>query len=154
MRNALTNLIFMAAVTGIGTLIGLTNLPGDWYDGLEKPFFNPPGWIFGPVWTVLYVLIGLAGARIWQRTRQSRGASRAMALWFGQMLLNFLWSPAFFGAHSTGLALIVILPMLALILAFVWQVRRLDRVAMLCFIPYAAWVAFATVLNAALFLLN
>ncbi|NSZ15405.1 TspO/MBR family protein [Agrobacterium vitis] len=154
MRSALTNLIFMAAVTGTGTLIGLTNLPGDWYDGLEKPFFNPPGWIFGPVWTVLYVLIGLAGARIWQRMRQSRGASRAMALWFGQMLLNFLWSPAFFGAHSTGLGLIVILPMLGLILAFLWQVRRLDRVAMLSFIPYAAWVAFATVLNAALFLLN
>ncbi|MBB4009573.1 TspO/MBR family protein [Allorhizobium taibaishanense] len=150
MRNALTNLIFMIAVTGIGILIGLSNLPGDWYDGLVKPSFNPPAWLFGPVWTVLYVLIGLAGARIWRRARRSK----AMTLWFGQMILNFLWSPAFFGQQSTGLGLIVILPMLALILAFLWQVRRFDKVALACFIPYAAWVGFASVLNGALFLLN
>jgi translocator protein len=150
MRNAWINLAFMAVTTGIGVLIGFANLPGDWYAGLAKPAFNPPNWIFGPVWSVLYVLIGIAGGRIWVRAK----GSNAMLIWFLQMILNFCWSPAFFGMKNTGLALIIILAMLALIFAFILQARKLDKIATLCFAPYAAWVSFATVLNLSLYLLN
>ncbi|MGQ7378965.1 TspO/MBR family protein, partial [Streptococcus suis] len=81
-----------------------TNLPGGWYAGLNKPPFNPPNWIFAPVWSIVYVLIALAGARTSERAPRSR----AMGLWAAQMVLNFTWSPVFFTWHRTGLALIVI----------------------------------------------
>jgi len=150
MRNAWINFAFMAITAGLGILIGLANLPGDWYAGLSKPSFNPPNWVFAPAWSVLYVLIGIAGGRIWLRAKNSK----AMLLWFLQMILNFSWSPAFFGLKSTGLGLIIILAMLALIIAFIWKARRLDKIATLCFVPYAAWVSFATLLNLSLYLLN
>ncbi|MBB4952970.1 tryptophan-rich sensory protein [Agrobacterium vitis] len=140
----------MAITTGLGILIGLANLPGDWYAGLSKPSFNPPNWVFAPAWSVLYVLIGIAGGRIWLRAKNSK----AMLLWFLQMILNFSWSPAFFGLKNTGLGLIIILAMLALIMAFILKARRLDKIAALCFVPYLAWVSFATVLNLSLYLLN
>lgn len=150
MRNAWINLAFIAITTGLGVLIGFANLPGEWYAGLAKPAFNPPNWIFAPVWSVLYVLIGISGGRMWLRAKNSR----AMLLWFLQMILNFCWSPAFFGQHSTGLGLIIILAMLAVIITFIWKVRRLDKISALCFLPYALWVSFATVLNLSLYLLN
>jgi translocator protein len=150
MRNAWINLAFIIVTTGIGVLIGFANLPGEWYASLVKPAFNPPNWIFGPVWSVLYVLVGVAGGRIWQRAK----TSNTMTLWFLQMILNFCWSPAFFGMKNTGLGLVIILAMLALIIAFIWNARRLDKIATLCFVPYAAWVFFAMVLNLSLYLLN
>src|SRR5690606_19653779 len=128
---------------GIGLLIGFATQPGDWYDDLAKPPFNPPSWLFGPVWTVLYVLIAIAGWRIWRVAPRSA----AMLLWFVQMILNWLWSPAFFGAEAPWLAFAIIVPMLAAILAFIAQARRIDRPAAWLFVPYAAWVAFATLLN-------
>ncbi|TWD55686.1 TspO/MBR related protein [Agrobacterium vitis] len=150
MRTAWINLAFIIITTGIGVLIGFANLPGSWYATLVKPAFNPPNWVFGPVWSVLYVLAGVAGGRIWQRAK----TSNVMVLWFLQMALNFSWSPAFFGMQDIGLALVIILALLSLIFAFIWQARRLDKIATLCFVPYAAWVSFATVLNLALYLLN
>lgn len=139
-------LLFVAAVTAIGLLIGWAFLPGAWYAGLVKPAFTPPNWLFGPAWTTLYVLIGIAGARAW--TRGGAG------LWFAQMGLNFLWSPVFFGLQNPGLGLLVILALLATILAFIAHRWRQDRVAALLFLPYAAWVSFATALNAAIWRLN
>lgn len=150
MSRAWITIAFMAIVSGIGTLIGLANLPGDWYAGLIKPSFNPPNWIFGPVWAVLYILIGVAGARIWVRAK----GSSVMLIWFLQMILNFSWSPTFFGAHNVDAALLIILAMLALIIAFIVKARRLDKLAALYFIPYALWVSFAALLNFSLYLLN
>ncbi len=150
MRKILTHIVFIALVVGLGIVSGLSNMPGDWYQSLQKPFFNPPGWVFAPVWTVLYILIGIAGARVWEKAP----ASAAMQLWFGQMIFNFLWSPAFFGLQSPAMGLLVIVPLLGLILAFIWQAHPLDRPASLLFLPYAAWVGFATLLNASLVLLN
>lgn len=141
---------FLVLVIGGGLTIGYLTAPGEWYASLVKPSFNPPGWIFGPVWTVLYVLIAVAGWRTFERDRRGR----PMRLWWAQLGLNFLWSPVFFAAHRIGLALVVILLMLAAILAFVAIVRREDRVAAWLFVPYAAWVAFASLLNGSIWMLN
>ncbi len=133
-----------------GLTAGLLNQPDAWYVALNKPVFNPPNWLFGPVWTALYVLIGIAGWRTWRSHRHGL----AMKLWWAQMALNLSWSPAFFGAHRMGLALLVIVTMLATIVAFVLTSWRRDPPAARLFLPYGVWVAFASVLNATLLWLN
>jgi translocator protein len=148
MRRAVIYALFLLAVLGIGLLIGTVTLPDGWYAALAKPSFNPPSWVFGPVWTVLYVLIAIAGARTWER---GIGGFR---LWLGQMALNFAWSPVFFGLHRPGLALVVIVALLIAILMFIADRWRADRVSALLFVPYAAWVGFASVLNVAIVTLN
>jgi benzodiazapine receptor len=150
MKKILIHVLFIAVVVGLGALIGVANIPGAWYQSLAKPPFNPPNWIFGPVWSALYVLIGIAGARTWL----AHPASGRMQLWFGQMALNFLWTPAFFGAESTILGLIVIVPLLAAILVFIRASWHRDRISALLLMPYAVWVGFATLLNVSLFVLN
>lgn len=150
MSKILSYILFIGFVVGAGLLAGLTNAPGDWYQSLEKPFFNPPAWLFGPVWTTLYVLIGVAGARIWQRAPKSA----AMQLWFAQMALNLMWSPAFFGLQNPELALAVIVGMLVTIIAFMIKARPIDRISTLLFVPYLAWVTFAGILNISLAWLN
>ncbi|MDA5631708.1 MULTISPECIES: TspO/MBR family protein [Rhizobium/Agrobacterium group] len=150
MKNLTVYIVFVVVVVAIGALIGVNNVPGEWYQSLQKPFFNPPNWIFGPVWTTLYVLIGIAGARTWIRKRMGT----RMRLWFTQMVLNFLWSPIFFGMQSPAGALVIIIPMLVCILAFIALTYRRDRISMWLFVPYALWVAFATVLNASIGILN
>lgn len=149
-RSYVLCLVWIVAVVGIGSLIGMNFPPGAWHEALVKPSFNPPGWLFAPVWTLLYILIAIAGWRVFTLLEDGR----LRMLWIGQMVLNFLWSPAFFGAQSTLLGLIVILPMLALILAFIARAWRLDRVSALLFLPYAAWVSFATLLTGAIHMLN
>ena len=141
---------FVLLVVGGGLLIGFFTAPGPWYEALAKPSFNPPNWLFGPVWTVLYVLIAIAGWRIWQHERPGK----AMKLWWLQLALNFLWSPVFFALHQIGLALVVILALLVAILAFIAIAWKLDRLAAWLFVPYAAWVAFASLLNASIWMLN
>lgn len=141
---------FVIAVVAIGAFIGMNFEPGVWHENLVKPWFNPPGWIFGPVWTALYVLIGIAGWRVWFRSNDSM----LRGMWVAQMVLNFAWSPAFFGAQSPALGLVVILPMLAVIYLFIARARRLEPISALLFLPYAAWVSFATLLTFAIFWLN
>jgi tryptophan-rich sensory protein len=143
-------ILFIVFVLGTGLVLGGLTVPGGWYADLVKPTFNPPAWLFGPVWTVLYVLIAIAGWITWGRDR----TGRAMQLWWMQMLLNFLWTPIYFGMHQIGLALVVILLLLASIIAFIVAAWRSDRVSARIFVPYAAWVAFASVLNASILVLN
>ncbi|MFY8100798.1 MAG: TspO/MBR family protein [Allorhizobium sp.] len=150
MSKILSYILFIGFVVGAGLIAGLTNMPGDWYQSLQKPFFNPPSWLFGPVWTTLYVMIGVAGARIWQRAPKSA----AMQLWFAQMAFNLMWSPAFFGLQNPELALVVIAGMLATIIAFMVKAKPIDRISTLLFVPYLAWVSFASVLNLSLAWLN
>ena len=135
---------------GGGLLIGYATLPGAWYASLIKPPFNPPSWVFAPAWTILYVLIAVAGWRTWLR----EPAGAAMKIWGAQLVLNFAWSPTFFGAKLMGPALVVILALLASIVLFIATVWNRDRLSGWLFVPYAAWVAFATLLNASLLLLN
>jgi tryptophan-rich sensory protein len=150
MSKILSYILFIGFVVGAGLLAGLTNMPGDWYQSLEKPFFNPPPWLFGPVWTTLYVLISVAGARIWQRVPKSA----AMQLWFAQMAFNLMWSPSFFGLQNPELALAVIVGMLVTIIAFMVTARPIDRISTLLFVPYLAWVTFAGILNLSIAWLN
>jgi tryptophan-rich sensory protein len=138
---------FLVLTVGGGLIIGFLTAPGEWYAGLAKPAFNPPNWLFAPVWTVLYVLIAVTG---WRSFKRDRGGW-PMRLWWAQLALNFLWSPTFFAAHRIGLALFVMLLLLAATLAFIIMSWRQDRVAAWLF---AAWVAFASVLNGAIWLLN
>ena len=137
-------------VIGIGWAIGSVTRPGEWYESLAKPAFNPPGWVFGPVWTILYVLIAIAGWRIWRVASKSA----AMVLWVAQMVLNWLWSPAFFGAEAPWIAFAIIVALIAAIIGFILQAWKHDRVAAGMFIPYAAWVAFATALNGSIAVMN
>lgn len=142
--------VFLIGVIGGGTAIGVLTAPGEWYADLTKPEFNPPNWIFGPVWSVLYLFVAIAGWRVWRIDR----SGAAMKAWYVQLALNFAWSPVFFVAHRIDLALVIILLLLAAILVFMINVWRSDRLSALLIAPYAAWVAFATVLNASLILLN
>jgi tryptophan-rich sensory protein len=142
--------LFLVAVIGVGALIGVSTAPGEWYASLDKPPFNPPNWLFAPVWFILYVLIATAGWRIATRMPQSP----AMKLWVGQMLLNWLWSPVFFTLHLLWPAGVIIVAMLALIVAFIARTWRVDRPSAVMFVPYALWVAFATLLNLSVAILN
>ena len=150
MRKNLSLVVFVLLVFGGGLLIGYATLPGQWYASLVKPPFNPPNWVFAPVWSLLYVLIAIAGWRTWRRPPDSR----AMRVWAAQLVLNFLWSPTFFGAKMMGLALVVIVLLFASILLFMARTWNSDRLSAWLFAPYAAWVAFATLLNASLVWLN
>jgi benzodiazapine receptor len=141
---------FILGVLGIGWAIGATNMPGAWYASLQKPSFNPPNWIFAPTWTVLYVLIAVVGWRTYLR----RAEGTALKAWVGQMLLNLAWSPTVFTFHSLGAGLAVILGMLLLILTFIVLQWGRDRTSALLFVPYASWVAFASLLNYSLYRLN
>jgi tryptophan-rich sensory protein len=142
-------LVFLAVVIGGGLLIGFTIQPHEWYAALAKPPFNPPNWVFAPVWTLLYVMIAFAGARTFER-----GFGIDLALWVAQLVLNFAWTPVFFGLHQIGAGLVVIIALLGAILVFMATRWNADRLSALLFAPYAAWVAFATLLNASILALN
>lgn len=150
MGSRISLFLFVLLVVGGGLVIGAFNVPGGWYASLEKPPFNPPGWVFAPVWTALYVLIGIAGWRIWRRDR----SGWPMRLWWTQLVLNFAWSPVFFTLHQIGAALAIVLALFAAIVAFIVTAWKLDRTAAWLFIPYAAWVAFASLLNGSILALN
>ena len=143
-------MLFVGGVVLVGLLLGYANTPDGWYAALNKPTFNPPNYLFAPVWLALYACIGVAGARTWARDPRSL----AMAAWVAQMALNFLWSPAFFGIHRTGLALVIIVAMMIAIAMFIALQWCADRLAALLFVPYSAWVAFAVVLNWSIYRLN
>ncbi len=150
MSNLFIRIAFLALTLVGGILIGTLTAPGDWYAQLSKPAFNPPNWIFGPVWTVLYVLIAMVGWRQFETDR----SSTTMKLWWTQLGLNFLWSPTFFVLQMPWVALVVIFALLIVIVMFIAQVRHTDRVSALAFLPYLAWVVLATALNLSFAILN
>jgi benzodiazapine receptor len=121
-----------------------------WYPILRPPPGTPPNWVFAPVWSVLYVMIGTAGWRVWRRL----GAARALRLWGWQLAANALWAPSFFGLHSPLLAMGVMLAVLVLVAMTIRAFRRADRVAGALMLPYAAWCGYAAYLNAGFVLLN
>ena len=149
-RSILVLAVFLAVVIGVGSVIGILTAPGDWYATLNKPPFNPPNWIFAPVWFALYVCIAVAG---W-RTSLVDADGTGMKLWMGQMVLNWLWTPVFFALRLPWPAFVIIVVMLAAILAFIANRWTRDRLAAWLFVPYAAWVAFATLLNGSIAWLN
>lgn len=127
---------------------------GDWYLALRKPAFTPPSWLFGPVWTVLYILMGVAAWLVWRRGWEAAGVPAALILFLVQLALNVGWSAAFFGGRSPGAGLAVIGALLAAVLATAFAFRRVSVPASLLLLPYIIWVGFATALNAAIWRLN
>lgn len=154
-RQGLALLGFVAAclaVGGIGAAVTAPDIAG-WYATLAKPSFNPPNWIFGPVWTTLYVLMAIAAWLVW-RAGGWTGARPALLLFALQLALNSLWSLLFFGLHRIDLALADIAALLAAIVATMIAFRPHSPLAALLLAPYLAWVSFATVLNFTIWRLN
>ena len=129
---------------------GVIFQPGAWYDGLAKPWFNPPRWAFPVAWTTLYVLIAWAGARL----AHLPGAGLVMALWAAQIALNTLWTPVFFGAHRMGMGVAVIALLWLVVAVLMVLAFRLDRLAGALLLPYLAWLSLAGALNYRLWQLN
>ena len=140
------------AVAAAGGAVTATSVHG-WYQALAKPPFNPPDWLFAPVWSVLYVLIALAGWRLWRR-RAMVGGHAALRWWGLQLGFNLSWSFVFFGARLPGAALADIVLLIGAIGITILLAERVDRPAAWLLAPYAAWVAFAALLNAAIWYLN
>lgn len=140
-------------ITFVAAAIGSRFMPGEWYAQLEKPSFNPPSAVFGPVWTVLYVLMGVAAWLVWKR-HGFAGARLALSLYLLQLVLNAAWSWLFFGRHAIGLALIDIVVLWVLIAITLIQFWRHRPAAGLLLVPYLLWVSFATALNYAFLRLN
>lgn len=140
------------SVGWVSSAFTVTAIDG-WYVGLVKPWFSPPNWVFGPVWTVLYVLMGAAAWRI--HSAKASAARLAALRWFvGQLALNFAWSLAFFGWRSPLYGLLTIMALWFAIVGTMVTFWSVDRWAASFLLPYLAWVTFAAVLNAALLLLN
>jgi tryptophan-rich sensory protein len=126
---------------------------GGWYAALHKPAWNPPAWLFGPVWTVLYIMMAVAAWLVWCEGGW-KAQGRALGLFLAQWLLNALWTPLFFGLHLAGPAfgeIVVLWLVLAVTLRAFWRVRRVAGILLL---PYLAWVSFAAALNFTLWRLN
>lgn len=137
----------------IGSVFTFDAIPG-WYAGLAKPEFSPPNWVFGPVWTTLYTMMGIAAYLIHRKGMENDKVRMALMAFGGQLILNTLWSILFFGLRSPMLAFICIIILLAMIL---WTIRLffgIARVPALLMVPYALWVSFATVLNYSIWMLN
>lgn len=140
------------AAGAIGSLFTLDQIP-TWYASLTKPSWNPPNWVFGPVWNTLYLLMGIAAALVWT---QSKKPTRFAALWlfFAHLVVNALWSITFFALHEIGLALVVIGILWMLIITLIVWFKRYSRWAAWLLVPYLLWVTYASALNLGILLLN
>ena len=126
-----------------------------WYPTLVKPSFNPPNWIFAPVWTILYIMMGVAGGMVWNRMEQdAENVKKAFMFFIIQLALNAIWSLLFFYLHNPFLALIEIVLLWLLIFETYTKFKKIDKVAGMLLIPYLAWVSFAMVLNGSIWWLN
>ncbi len=150
MRSLIPLAVFILLVAA-AAIFGAQFVPGPWYDALQKPPLNPPSWIFGPVWTILYVGIAVAGWLVWKAPGPRR---LPLTLWGVQLVLNAAWSALFFGYQRMGIALLDILVLMAFITATMVTFHRRRPLAGWLFVPYLAWVSFASYLNAGLWYLN
>lgn len=141
---------------GTGIVSALLSGPADnsWFESLLKPEWNPPAYLFGPVWTILYLLMGISLGIIWCHKAVESSKSTAYALFAFQLFLNFWWSIIFFNFHSPSLAFLTIIAMLIAILFTIISFSRFSKVAAWLLVPYIAWVSFASVLNYAIWNLN
>lgn len=136
---------------GLGAFFTITSVES-WYSTLVKPSWNPPSWLFGPVWTLLYILMGIACYLIWKSDHPQKKA--LLKFYFIQLVLNALWSPAFFGMQSPLFGLIVIVPLWMAIMLCIIKFKSLSSFASGLMVPYLLWVTFATALNTAILVLN
>jgi len=149
----MTGLAAWLIVSFIPSLFGAFFTPGPWYADLNKPEWTPPGYIFGPVWTLLYTTMGISAWLVWKQ-KQIRPVRPALAWFVLQLLFNALWSWIFFGLHNPGLALIEIIILWISIIVTLFAFLRIHRPAGLLLMPYLLWVSFASVLNYSIWRLN
>ena len=144
---------FVLLCLAVGGLSGYFTAAGvgGWFDGLTKPSFNPPKWVFGPVWTLLYVMMAVSAYLVW---RQVGFWNWAIGMFILQLALNFAWSFIFFNAHRIGLALVDIVALWLMIAATIFTFSKIDSLASWMLLPYLAWVSFASLLNASFWRLN
>lgn len=146
-------MLIAQAAGGIGALFTTAKIP-TWYAAIVKPAWQPPSWLFGPVWTFLFLLMGVASAIVWQRRGQSPVAAAALTAYMVQLALNILWSYLFFGLQSPGAAFIEIFVLIAAIIVTLVLFWRVTPVAGWLMVPYLAWVLFASYLNFTIWRLN
>lgn len=145
--------VIVMVLGAAGGIVTAGSIP-DWYATLAKPPGTPPNAVFGPVWSVLYLMIGISLARVWHFVSAGAEKRRALIRFAIQMILNLIWTPLFFGAHLVAVALAVIVSLWVMILLTILAFKPLDRVAAWLLVPYLAWVSYATYLNAGFLVLN
>ncbi|MEK7648622.1 MAG: TspO/MBR family protein [Patescibacteria group bacterium] len=137
----------------IGSVFTVSSIIG-WYPVLAKPVLNPPAWVFGPVWTTLFALMGTAAFLIWKKGLDRKDVKIALGIFLGQLILNTFWSIIFFGLHSPGGAFVEIMFLWFAILATIIAFYKISKPAAWLFVPYILWVSFAAYLNYAIWALN
>lgn len=141
--------LLVGSVSGIATASGVNN----WFQNLNKPGFNPPNYLFGPVWTILYILMGISFYMVLQ-TPNSKSKKFAIVIFFVQLLLNFCWSFIFFKYHLIGAAFIDIILIWLSIICMIYAFSKINKSAAYLQLPYLLWVSFASILNGAIWWLN
>ncbi len=147
------SIVICQAAGLIGTIFTMDSIP-TWYAALNKPSFNPPNWLFGPVWTLLYLMMGISLFIVWKEYLKNKVVKSAFIIFMIQLFLNTIWSIVFFGMHSTAGGLIIIALLWIMILITILKFMKISRVAGILLIPYLLWVSFATLLNFSIFKLN
>jgi len=137
----------------IGSVFTYPAIP-NWYASLNKPFFSPPNWLFGPAWTILYLLMGISFYIIWKRGIKSKEEKNAVYIFFVQLILNALWSFLFFGLRSPFLGFVCIIFLWFSIALTIWKFWRLEKISGILLLPYIGWVSFASILNFFVWILN
>ncbi len=146
--------LFVLGCEAVGLLGAVFTDTGGWYEALEKPFFQPPRWLFAPVWTALYALMGVAAYLVWREGTRRREVRVALGLFAAQLVLNGLWTPLFFGAHLVGVGAAVLVALWVVLALTVRAFFRLRRLAGWLLVPYLLWVTYAAALNVAILALN
>ncbi|GAB4091668.1 TspO/MBR family protein [Flaviaesturariibacter terrae] len=156
MKNGLKLFLSLAIPQVVGGTAGFFTVTGvgTWYQRIQRPAWNPPNWVFGPVWTLLYVLMGIALYLVWRGPGSNPQKRRAITFWSIQLAANFLWSFLFFNQHRIGLALLDLAVLWLLILLTIFSFARINKTAAWLLVPYISWVTFAGILNYSIWMLN
>lgn len=156
MKNGLKLLLSIAIPLLVGVLAGLFTQEGvdGWYRTIEKPSWNPPDGFFAPVWTTLYILMGIAFYLVWKSNAPVQQKRKAVLFWIGQLVLNALWSFLFFNRQQIGLALAEIIVLWLAILITIFLFARIHKLAAWLLVPYISWVSFAAILTFTIWQLN
>jgi translocator protein len=147
------SLVIPQAVAAAGAYFTVTG-SGSWYQQINRPEWNPPGWIFGPVWTVLYIMMGVAFYLVWKSDAAKGLKQKAIGFWIAQLIANFFWSFIFFGQQQPGWAFAEIVLLWVLILLTIFAFARTNKLAAWLLVPYISWVSFAAMLNFTIWQLN
>ncbi|MEP3479874.1 MAG: TspO/MBR family protein [Fuerstiella sp.] len=155
----LRSLIVFVVLCFLTASAGAAFPPGEWYAGLNRPWYAPPNWLFGPVWTMLYFMIAFSGWLVWKARNSADSTSQpkinlAMMLYSAQLVLNSAWTYLFFGLQRPDIALAEILVLWVMIIATIFVFRRHSMPAAVLLVPYLLWVSFASVLNYGFWSLN